>query len=73
MPKQLGPAPVQIMMPKRVLGPKDLPTKGIKYSANHLRRLWRRGEFPEPKHISKRRIVWDEATIDAWIAEKLSA
>jgi hypothetical protein len=75
MSRQFGRAPTvpaQTMIIKRVLAPKDLPGKGIHYSANHLRRLWRRGDFPAPKHISKRRLVWDEAAIDSWLQEKLA-
>jgi predicted DNA-binding transcriptional regulator AlpA len=57
---------------KRYLTIKDLPEKGIQYHVNHLRRLWRDGRFPVPKHLSPRKLVWEEAEIDAWIETRVS-
>jgi hypothetical protein len=44
--------------------------KGITYHPNHLRVLWKRGEFPAPFQLSPRRIAWLEEEIDAWIVAK---
>ncbi|WP_414649974.1 helix-turn-helix transcriptional regulator [Devosia sp.] len=33
----------------------------------------RRGKFPAPIRISPRRVAWDEADIDAWLAERRSS
>ena len=57
---------------RRLITPKDLPSKGICFHPNHLRRMWQAGPFPEPIHLSPRRIAWDEADIDAWIDAKLA-
>jgi prophage regulatory protein len=47
------------------------PDKGIRYSRDHLRRKCKAGEFPNPVSLSGKRIAWDEAEIDAWIAAKV--
>jgi prophage regulatory protein len=51
----------------RLLDPHALRDKGVRYGTNHLRLMWKRGDFPEPIHLSPRRIAWREADIDAWI------
>lgn len=56
----------------RLLGPKDLPAKGIPFNANHLRRLWTLGKFPKPTYLSARRYAWPETVIDAWLNEKIA-
>jgi hypothetical protein len=56
---------------KRILSPKELPTKGIHYHPNHLRRLWMRGDFPAPIRLSPRKLAWPEEAIDAWLDSKL--
>jgi len=58
---------------RRLIGPKDLPGKGVCFNSNHLRRLWKRGEFPPPVYLSERRFAWPEEEIDKWIADKIAA
>jgi hypothetical protein len=58
---------------RRLIGPKDLPAKGIVYHLNHLRRLWQRGDFPAPIYTSARRFAWPEDVIDSWIDERIAA
>lgn len=53
-----------------LLSPRDLRALGITYHINHLRRLWQRGEFPAPVHLSARKIVWSKLSILRWIASK---
>ena len=60
-------------MSKRSITPDMLPSKGIRYNSNHLRRMWRHGEFPKPVNLSPRRIAWPEEEIDAWIDERIAA
>ncbi len=43
------------------------PTKGVKYSREHLMRKVKLGEFPAPIELSTKRVAWVEAEIDAWI------
>lgn len=54
----------------RYLTLKDLPEKGICYHVNHLRRMWGDGRFPQPIHLSPRKLAWAESVIDAWLASK---
>lgn len=58
---------------KRYLTVKDLPPKGINYHPNHLRRMWDKGRFPKPIHLSPRKLAWPESVIDAWLASKMEA
>jgi hypothetical protein len=58
---------------ERVLGPKDLAERGIRFSPNHLRVLWTRGDFPAPFKLSARKFGWREAVIDEWIRSKVEA
>ena len=51
----------------------DLQAKGIKYATTHIRRMWQSGRFPKPIYLSPRKIVWDERTVDAWVASKIDA
>jgi predicted DNA-binding transcriptional regulator AlpA len=57
----------------RVLTAEGLSEKGIHFHPNHLRRLIQAGNFPRPFHLSPRKAVWAEDTIDAWIASKMEA
>jgi prophage regulatory protein len=41
-------------------------------SRSHIFRLMQRGSFPKSCQLSERVSVWDEAAIDAWLAEKFS-
>jgi hypothetical protein len=53
--------------PLRLLSQDDLRAKGVDYHPNHLRKLWQRGDFPKPIHLSPRRIAWNEQAVDEWI------
>lgn len=66
-------APVASAPGKRLLGPKDLPAKGIAYHPNHLRRMWTADppKFPPPVYTSERRFAWREEDIDRWIDERV--
>ena len=66
-------APLPAPPKRRLIGPKQLPDKGINYNMNHLRRMWGKGDFPAPIHTSERRIAWPEEVIDKWIDEKIAA
>ena len=58
----------------RLLTREDLITaKGIRFGNTHLYRLIKRGDFPKPFKLGKRKNFWDEATIDAWIAARAAA
>lgn len=39
-------------------------------SRTHLYRMIGRREFPAPRHLSERVVVWDEAEIDLWLETK---
>jgi hypothetical protein len=73
--KTFGTANVPLPAPpkRRLIGPKQLPDKGILYNLNHLRRMWADGRFPPPIHTSERRIAWPEEVIDKWIDERIAA
>lgn len=47
-----------------------LETTGI--SRTHLYRLIQAGKFPKPIKLSERVSAWDEAAVDAWLAEKFA-
>ena len=42
------------------------------YSRDHLRRKCKADEFPKPISLSEKRIAWDEAEVDDWLAAKAS-
>ena len=53
---------------ERLVPYKDLKLEfGIPYTLNHLRRMWKRGEFPVPLQISPHRIIWRWSVIKTWI------
>jgi predicted DNA-binding transcriptional regulator AlpA len=56
---------------RRLIAPQLLQAKGIYYAMSHLRRMWKRGEFPEPIKLTARKIAWDERDIDRWIMRKI--
>lgn len=56
----------------RVFTFKTLPEKGIDFHPNHIRRLVHAGKFPRPVYLGKRRPVWLEDEIDAWIDSKIA-
>jgi predicted DNA-binding transcriptional regulator AlpA len=57
----------------RLLKRADLPSKGIDFSASHLRKKIREQTFPAPIRLGEHKLVWDEAGIDKWIEERRSA
>lgn len=54
--------------PERFLTWADLFERGVVSSRTQARRLWTRGKFPKPVHLSERVIAWRESEINAWIA-----
>jgi prophage regulatory protein len=46
------------------------PTKGVRYTRDHLRRMCKAGTFPRPIQISDRSIAWIEEEVDAWLAAR---
>jgi prophage regulatory protein len=42
-------------------------------SRSTIYRLGKTGDFPEHKKLSERVSVWDEAAVNAWLAQRLSA
>ncbi len=56
---------------RKALRVKDVCAKtGI--SRTHLFRLIQRSLFPKPIKLSERISVWDETSIDRWLAEKFA-
>ena len=53
-----------------VLSYDDLQKLGIRYSAEHLRRLERAGLFPKRRELSPKRICWRLLDIEAWLASR---
>jgi prophage regulatory protein len=41
-------------------------------SKTHVYRLMNAGQFPKPKKLSMRVVAWDEAVLDAWLAQKFN-
>lgn len=71
MKKSFGrPRGARAMADDVLLSPRDLRALGINYHMNHLRRLWQRGDFPKPVHLSARKIAWRKTSILSWIASK---
>jgi predicted DNA-binding transcriptional regulator AlpA len=56
---------------KRLLDWDDLQARGIRFTKNHLRRMWADGRFPPPVNLTPRKLAWDADVIDAWIEQKL--
>jgi predicted DNA-binding transcriptional regulator AlpA len=48
----------------------DLFERGLVSSKTQARRLWERGRFPKPIHLSERVIAWRESEIEAWVAAR---
>lgn len=51
--------------------PKVIDKTGL--SRTHIYRLVQQGKFPKPSLLTERVSVWNEADIDAWLAEKFAA
>lgn len=41
-------------------------------SKTHIYRLVQRGQFPIPARLSERVVAWDEAAVNAWLAERFA-
>lgn len=41
-------------------------------SRTHIHRLKKQGKFPPSYKLSERVSVWDEAAVDAWLADKFA-
>ena len=59
--------------PIKLITPDRLAEKGIATTLDHLRRLWKAGEFPAPIHLSERKLAWYETEIDRWIESRARA
>jgi prophage regulatory protein len=58
----------------RVIATSDLgETKGIRYSADHLRRLVKQGKFPKPIKLGPGRNAFLEDEIDRWLQARADA
>jgi predicted DNA-binding transcriptional regulator AlpA len=56
--------------PDRFLVWADLFELGVITSKTQARRLWERGAFPRPVHLSERTIAFRESEILAWMASR---
>lgn len=53
-----------------IISANDMTIYGIHFTPDHLRRLWKRGLFPQPLQISEHRIGWRLADILKWIESR---
>jgi prophage regulatory protein len=56
----------------KLLDRKALQERGIRYSPEHLWRLWTTGKFPRPMKLSRSRNAWLESEIDAWLEARVA-
>ena len=49
-----------------------LRAKGIKFSREHLWKLYTASKFPKPVKIGAARNAWVESEIDAWIDRRIA-
>jgi prophage regulatory protein len=47
--------------------------KGISYTDDHLRRMEKKGQFPESFSLGPGRVAYDEEEVDAWLKAKANA
>jgi prophage regulatory protein len=57
----------------KVLSHRDLPSKGIRWSRQHIHRLVREGRFPPPFKLGGRTNAWVEAEIDEYLEGRVAA
>ena len=57
----------------KILCYENLRERGIPYSADHIRRLEKSGQFPRSFSLGGGRKAWDEADIDAWLKSRKAA
>jgi prophage regulatory protein len=51
----------------------DLPSKGIDYSRQHLKRVVAEGKFPAPVKGVCRENAWPEPVIDRYVEDRVAA
>ena len=54
----------------KVLSQRDLPAKGIPWSREHTRRMWKSGQFPKPFKLGGNWNYWLEDAIDDWLEKR---
>ena len=57
--------------PKQLIDKKEL-IKLVKYSAQHIARLEKAGQFPKRLRLGPNRVAWILAEVEAWIEERLA-
>ena len=57
--------------PKQLIDKKEL-VKLVKYSAQHIARLEKAGQFPKRLRLGQNRVAWLLSEIEDWIDERLS-
>ena len=62
--------PIRKQQAERFLGWDDLFERGFFKSRTQGRRLWEKGQFPRPVHLSERVIGWKESEIEEWVASR---
>ena len=43
------------------------------YSASHIRRLERSGEFPKRIRLGGNRVAWLQSEVESWVEDKIAA
>jgi len=56
--------------PKRLIDKKEL-TKLVKYSAQHIARLEKAGEFPKRLKLGQNRVAWLLDEVENWIEVRI--
>jgi len=57
--------------PKRLIDKKEL-TKLVKYSAQHIARLEKAGEFPKRLKLGQNRVAWLLDEVENWIEVRVA-
>ena len=57
--------------PKQLIDKKEL-VKLVKYSAQHIARLEKAGQFPKRIRLGQNRVAWLLIEIEDWIDERLT-
>ena len=60
----------RVPRPEHFLTWDDLFARKLVSSKTQARRLWLRGAFPKPVHLSERVIVFRESEIEAYVASR---
>lgn len=57
-----------------ILSYRDLKVRGIRYSKQHLRRLWEAGRFPRPfQLVENGQLCWTDEQIDTHVQARIAA